>query len=188
MLLKHRKYSVHERHEWSHTHGRLPLLIISYSTCHFLAWLSSTRSHKESIWESSWWYAAWEQMRCYCVFFTIVCRFAEKRPWKCTDWWEGMIYVAPVSQLSSGPLSLIMAIRLPLHRGLPCLHPAITGSLLSHIHKGKGRILSPHLALQKHRDAKMGAIMCSGALKVTIYPIIAVKKAVCYPAAEVPLM
>lgn len=101
------------------------------------------------------------------VFFclTVVCWFAEKRPQRCIDWWEGMIYVAPVSQLSSGPLSLITAIRLPLHRRSPCLRPAITASLLSHIHKGKGCILSPRLPLQRYRDAKKGASMCSGGIK-----------------------
>lgn len=84
---------------------------------------------------------------CVSVCVAVVCWFAEKRPRRCTDWWEGMIYVAPVSQLSSGLLSLITAIRLPLHRCSPCLRPAITASLLSHIHKGKGCILSPRLGL-----------------------------------------
>lgn len=31
-------------------------------------------------------------------------------PGRCSDWWGGMMYVAAVSPLSSGPLSLIMAI------------------------------------------------------------------------------
>lgn len=92
-----------------------------------------------------------------------------------------MIYVAPVSRLSSGPLSLITAIRLPLHRRSPCLRPAITASLLSHIHKGKGRILSPRLPLQRSRDAKKGASMCSGELKAVIYLIIASQT--CWPSS-----
>lgn len=74
--------------------------------------------------------------------------FGERRPQRCMDWWEGMIYVAPVSQLSSGLLSLITAIRLPLHCS-SCLRQAITASLLSHTHKGKGRIRSPHFPVQK---------------------------------------
>lgn len=78
------------------------------------------------------------------------------------------MYVAPVSQLSSGPLSLITAIRLPLHRCSSCLRPTITASLLSHIHKGKGRILSPRLPLQRYRDAKKGASMCSGELSYNL--------------------
>lgn len=117
---------------------------------------------------------------CVCVCLAVVCWFAEKRPRRCTDWWEGMIYVAPVSQLSSGPLSLITAIRLPLRRCSPCLRPAITASLLSHIHKGKGRILSPRLALRKREDAQKGASMCSGTLKVVIHLIMA-RKAVFFP-------
>lgn len=96
---------------------------------------------------------------------SVACGFAEERPRRCTDWWEGMIYVAPVSQLSSGPLSLITAIRLPLHHCSPCLRPAVTASLLSHIHKGKGRLLSPQRALQKHRDAGRADSMCSGGMK-----------------------
>lgn len=96
----------------------------------------------------------WGAFLCACASSrsVLVCRErGRERPQRCIDWWEGMIYVAPVSQLSSGPLSLITAIRLPLHRRSPCLRPAITASLLSHIHKGKGRILSPRLPLQRYR-------------------------------------
>lgn len=186
MWLKHRKYSVHEKHERSHT-AISPLLIISYSTCHFPPQLSSTRPIKNRTW--SFLVVCWLRADEFFFFFffslclTVVCWFAEKRPQRCIDWWEGMIYVAPVSQLSSGPLSLITAIRLPLHRRSPCLRPAITTSLLSHIHKGKGRILSPRLPLQRYRDAKKGASMCSGELKVIIYLIIA-WKAFCYPRSR----
>lgn len=40
-------------------------------------------------------------------------------PGRCTDWWERMIYVASVSRLSSGPLSLIIAISFS-HCSLVC--------------------------------------------------------------------
>ncbi len=58
-------------------------------------------------------------------------------PGRCSDWWGGMMYVAAVSPLSSGPLSLIMAISFSLNC-LVCsgLSKALLFSLAAHTSKG----------------------------------------------------
>lgn len=58
-------------------------------------------------------------------------------PGRCSDWWGGMMYVAAVSPLSSGPLSLIMAISFSLNC-LVCssLSKALLFSLTAHTSKG----------------------------------------------------
>ena len=70
----------------------------------------------------------------------LLCR---EGPGRCTDWWERMIYVASVSRLSSGPLSLIIAISFS-HCSLVCAG-LWKSSLFSHIpHQESLLILLPH--------------------------------------------
>lgn len=103
MWLKHRKYSVHGKHEWSHSDLPFTHYILFHMSfpCSAIIYEAHKRIKKllgGMLTESR---------------FLSFSRVLEKRPQRCIDWWEGMIYVAPVSQLSSGPLSLITAIRLP---------------------------------------------------------------------------
>lgn len=143
MWLKRRKDSVHGKHEWSHTKPS-PLYSL-YLIRHVISLLSY---HLRGPWrtrqEASLWCADSDQMRIFffnTLYLSVMFWFGERRPQRCMDWWEGMMYVAPVSQLSSGLLSLITAIRLPLHCST-CLRRAITAPLLSHTHKGKGHFPS----------------------------------------------
>lgn len=99
-----------------HTHSRLPFThyILFYMSfpCSAIIYEAHKESYGKLLCGTRWLRA--DELGFFFVFFlTVVCCFAEKRPQRCIDWWEGMIYVAPVSQLSSGPLSLITAIRPP---------------------------------------------------------------------------
>lgn len=64
-------------------------------------------------------------------------RWETEGPGRCSDWWGGMMYVAAVSLLSFGPLSLIMAISFSLNC-LVCsgLSKALLFSLAAHTSKG----------------------------------------------------
>lgn len=114
MWLKHRKYSVHEKHERSHTHTHLSFTHYIFFYMSFPCPAIIYKARKEKLFPR-WYVLKGSRWGVFFFFFsfTVACSFAGKRPQRCRDWWEGMIYVAPVSQLSSGPLSLITAIRLP---------------------------------------------------------------------------
>ena len=89
-------------------------------------------------------------------FSSLPPHLCREGPGRCTDWWERMIYVASVSRLSSGPLSLIIAISFS-HCSLVCA-VLWKSSLFSHIPHHESRlILLPHChtaAFSAHDDGQ----------------------------------